>query len=55
MISNYFLDTTSNIPKLLVTAKDQQTAEKFIKDFEVTVDLHITDHFRTNGGIKNTA
>jgi hypothetical protein len=55
MISNYFLDTTSNIPKLLVTAKDQQTAEKFIKDFEVTVDLHVTDHFRTNGGIKNTA
>lgn len=55
MISNYFLDTTSNIPKLLITAKDQHTAEKFINDFEVAVDLHITDHFRTNGGIKNTA
>jgi hypothetical protein len=55
MISNYFLDTTSNIPKLLITAKDQHTAEKFINDFEVSVELHITDHFRTNGGIKNTA
>lgn len=55
MISNYFLDTTSNIPKLLITAKDQLTAEKFINDFEVAVELHITDHFRTNGGIKNTA
>jgi hypothetical protein len=39
----------------LITAKDQLTAEKFINDFEVAVELHITDHFRTNGGIKNTA
>ena len=55
MISNYFLDTTADIPKLLVTAKDQPTAQKFINDFEVAVELQVTDHFRTNGGIKNTA
>lgn len=53
-ISNYFLDTTHEMPRLLVTSNDQHKAEKFIKDFEATVDLHITDHFRTNGGIKNT-
>lgn len=55
MISNYFLDTTTDIPKLLVTSKDQLIAQKFINDFEVAVELQVTDHFRTNGGIKNTA
>jgi acyl-CoA synthetase (AMP-forming)/AMP-acid ligase II len=53
-ISNYFVNTTTDIPKLLVTQKDQVVAEKFIKDFEVTIDLVITDNFRTSGGIKNT-
>lgn len=53
-ISNYFLDTTSDLPRLLITAKDQRNAEKFVSDFEVSVELQVTDHFRTNGGIKNT-
>lgn len=53
-ITNYFVNTTSEIPKLLVTHKDQIAAEKFIKDFEVTIDLVVTDNFRTSGGIKNT-
>lgn len=52
-ISNYFVDTTSPVPKLLVTEKDKAMTEKFIKDFDVTIELIITDNFRTSGGIKN--
>lgn len=52
-ISNYFLDTSDNIPQLLVTTRDQEKAEQFIRKFDVTVKLKVTDYFQTSGGIKN--
>lgn len=52
-VSNYFFDTTTDIPRLLVTPQDQHIVENFIKDFDATVELVITEQFRTSGGIKN--
>jgi hypothetical protein len=53
-IVNYFLDTSQNdIPILIVTDKDHNTALTFIKTFDVTVSLNIVNTLSTNGGIKN--
>ena len=54
-VVNYFLDTTGEgIPSLIITNQDADAVTKFIRDFEVTVELSVVDTMLTNGGIKNT-
>lgn len=54
-ILNYFLDTTGEgIPVLIITNTDIEVVTRFIREYEVTVELKVVNTIYTNGGIKNT-
>ena len=54
-VVNYFLDTTGEgLPSLIITNNNEDRVTKFIRDFEVTVELRVVETMLTNGGIKNT-